>query len=181
MRGAIEGLGTPFPLRGGLPEVLRKPDVLLEPGVIDGMLAAFDDVLAPILATVDNFDAYLDPALTPADFLPWLAGWLAVGIDGGWSPEWSRTVVAAAAEARRWRGTLRGIVAAVRAAAGVEAEVFDNGGVSFSPRPHGALPGRPEPLLVVRVPPGTDLAAVGAAVASAKPAHVPHRVEHLRS
>ncbi|WP_239377427.1 phage tail protein [Frankia sp. Cj5] len=182
MRGAIEGLGTPFPLRDGLPGVLLRgvSEAPLEAGTIHGLLAAFDDVLAPILATVDNIDAYLDPALTPADFLPWLAGWLGVELDAQWPAERVRQVLAAAAETLRWRGTPRGIAAAVRAATGVDPEVSDSGGVAFSPQARGAFPGSPDSLLVVRVPPGTDLAAVSAAVASAKPAHVPHRVEHLR-
>jgi phage tail-like protein len=171
MRGSVEGLGTPFPLEGGV------PGVLLGDGALPAMLAAFDDVLAPLLATLDNLDAYLDPDLTPEDFLGWLAGWLGVAIDGGWSPERIRDVIRHTPELVRWRGTPQGVEAAVRVLAGVDAEVVDSGGVSWSPRPQGDLPGSPAPMLVVRVPPGSDQRAVEAAVLSAKPAHVPHRVE----
>jgi phage tail-like protein len=171
MRGSVAGLDTPFPLAGGV------PGVLLGAGALGAMLAAFDEVLAPVLATLDNVDAYLDPDLTPEDFLGWLAGWLGMAVDGGWSPERTRAVIRQVPELLRWRGTPRGVAAAVRVLAGAEAEVTDSGGVSWSPRPQGALPGSRAALLVVRVPPGSDLRAVESAVRSAKPAHVPHRVE----
>jgi phage tail-like protein len=34
------------------------------------------EVLAPVVATIDCLGAYLDPALTPEDFLRWLGGWV---------------------------------------------------------------------------------------------------------
>jgi phage tail-like protein len=170
MRGSVEGLGTPFPLQGGV------PGVLLGEGALPAMLAAFDDVLAPVLATLDNLDAYLDPDLTAEDFLGWLAGWLGVAVDGGWSPERTRDVLRRTPELVRWRGTPRGVADAVRVLAGVDAQVADSGGVSWSPRPQGDLPGSPAPMLVVHVPPGSDLRAVEAAVRSAKPAHVLYEI-----
>ncbi len=171
MRGAIEGLGTPFPLAGGM------PGTMLGAGVLDAVLAACDEVLAPVLATLDNLDAYLDPGLTPADFLGWLAAWLGTAVDGGWSVDHTRAVLRQAPELLRWRGTRRGVAASVLVLAGVSAEVTDSGGVSWSPRPQGVPPGSRTPLLVVRVPAGSDLRAVEAAVRAAKPVHVPHRVE----
>ncbi|WP_261569967.1 phage tail protein [Frankia gtarii] len=171
MRGAVDGLATPFPLAGGV------PGALLGTGAIDGLLAAFDDVLAPVLATLDSFDAYLDPDLTPSDFLGWLAGWLGVAIDGRWPPERTRRVLRQAPELLRWRGTPHGVAAAVRALAEVDAEVVDSGGVGWSPSPRGLAPGARVPMLIVRVPRGADLRAVETAVQGAKPAHVPHRVE----
>ena len=38
--------------------------------------ASFDDLLAPVLLTLDTFANYLDPATTPDDMIPWLAQWL---------------------------------------------------------------------------------------------------------
>ncbi|EIV92958.1 phage tail protein [Frankia sp. QA3] len=171
MRGSVAGLDTPFPLAAGV------PGVLLGVGTLDALLAAFDEVLAPVLATLDSFDAYLDPRLAPADFLGWLAGWVGLAVDGGWSVERTRAVLAEVPELLRWRGTARGVAAAVRVLAGVEAEVVDSGGVSWSPRPQGPAPGGGAPRLVVRVPAGSDLRAVETAVLAAKPAHVPHRVQ----
>ncbi|OHV25742.1 phage tail protein [Parafrankia soli] len=171
MRGSVEGLDTPFSLAGGV------PGVLLGAGAVGALLAAFDEVLAPVLATLDNVDAYLDPDLTPEDFLGWLAGWLGMAVDGGWPADRTRAVIRQLPEVLRWRGTPAGVAAAVRVLAGVEAEVTDSGGVNWSPRPQGELPGGRTPSLLVRVPQGSDLREVEAAVRSAKPAHVPHRVE----
>jgi phage tail-like protein len=171
VRGSVDGLGTPFPLAGGV------PGVLLGVGALGDLLAALDEVLAPVLATLDSLDAYLDPRLTPPDFLDWLAGWLAVDVDAGWSTDRTRAVLRQVPDLLRWRGTPRGVVAAVRVFAGVTAEVTDNGGVGWSRSPGGVPPGTGTPLLVVRVPRGADQRAVEAAVRAAKPAHVPHRVE----
>ncbi|KPM56701.1 phage tail protein [Frankia sp. CcI49] len=170
MRQAAD-LPTPFPLARGV------PGVLLEAGALGDLLAAFDQVLAPALATIDNIDAYLDPDLTPADFLGWLAGWLGVAVDDRWPPEHVRRVLRHTPELLRWRGTVRGVIAAVRVLAEVEAEVIDSGGTQWSPRPYGIPPGSRAPLLRVRVPRDADLRAVEAAVRGAKPAHVPHRIE----
>jgi phage tail-like protein len=48
-------------------------------------VSAFDDVLSPILATLDNLDAYFDVDTTPEDFLPWLGQWVGASIDESWS------------------------------------------------------------------------------------------------
>ena len=37
---------------------------------------SFDEVLAPVLLSLDAFAAYLDPATAPEDMLAWLATWL---------------------------------------------------------------------------------------------------------
>lgn len=171
MRGPVAGLSTPFPLAGGL------PGVLLEDGALPRLLDAFDEILAPVFATLDGLDSYFDPELAPPDFLGWLAGWLALALDDAWSPQRAREVLVALPEVLRWRGTPGGVVLAVRTFAGVAAEVADNGGVSWSRGPNGIPPGGRGTRLVVRVAPGADLRAVEAAVRAAKPAHIPHRVE----
>ena len=68
-----------------------------------------DDVLAPVFATLDCLDTYVDPWLAPEDFLEWLAGWVGVVIDEGWPLERSRAFIANIVELYRWRGTIRGL------------------------------------------------------------------------
>ena len=70
MRGTIPGLGTPHPLGSGLPALYLEDDLAQR------LLAALDEVLAPVLCTLDNLDHYLDPSLAPLDFVEWLAGWV---------------------------------------------------------------------------------------------------------
>lgn len=143
--------------------------------------SSFDDVLAPVISTLDNIHAYLDPNLTPADFLEWLAGWVGAVLDENWPLERQRTFVAEAVELYRWRGTVKGLSALVALYAGVEPEIVDTGGVTWSAVPNGAVPGEPEPRFTIRlrVP---DRSAVGVdrldgIVRAAKPAHVTHQIE----
>ena len=175
MRGPVENLPTPQPLADGL------PDAFLTDGFTRDIVSAFDDVLAPVHATLDELDAYFDPRYAPEDFLRWMAGWLGFPIDERWPAERLRAHLVDAVEALRWTGTVRGVAAAVRAYTGSEPEVIDNGGVTGSRRPLGSLPGRSRPLLVVKVPesPGVDRQVVDRLVATIKPAHVPHQVEFI--
>ena len=91
-RGLVEGYGVPWPLIEHLPG-LYQDDMLARE-----LTSAFDEVLAPALGTIDNFSAYLDPALTPEDFLDWLAGWVGLLPDENWPIERRRAIVALAAQ-----------------------------------------------------------------------------------
>lgn len=177
VRGAADDLEVARSLADGL------PGVFLEGDFAAALVRVFDQVLAPVQASIDSLDAYLDPRLAPPDFLPWLAGWLGLAVEERWTAARTRSFLLHAAEAFRWRGTRRGIALAVRAYTGVEPEVRDTGGVSASLRPGAAFPGEPAAYLLVRVPaagPDVDAAAVDRIVADAKPAHVPHHVEVTR-
>ena len=88
-----------------------------------------DPVLAPVLSTIDNLDAYLDPWLTPPDFLDWLAGWFGLELDATWPEERRRALVANALELGRWRGTVIGLALLVELYTGAQAEIDDGGAV----------------------------------------------------
>ncbi len=141
-------------------------------------LRAFDDSLAPTIATLDNLSAYVDPRLAPSDFVDWLATWVDVSMDGGWTLEQRRAIVSHAAGLHHRAGTLEGIRDAVQLAAGPDAEVSveDSGAVAWSVTPGTDPPGSPEPQLRVTVTGADDpelrgrIARVLVAVA---PAHVP--------
>ncbi len=194
------------PVRSGLPVVdgttfeLLNPHPLAEtlPGVyrdawIDErrrtarepfgprFIAAFDDVLAPILATLDNLDAYLDADTTPEDFLTWLGEWVAASVDAGWSEDRRRAFVGQAAELYRRRGTAAGLRDHVQIHTGGVVEIVENGASSFSAKADAKLPGSPEPVVVVRVtvedPDSIDRAKLDSLVHASKPAHVVHRIE----
>jgi phage tail-like protein len=168
----VDGLQPPQSLAAGLPGAFIGNDFTRE------MVAAFDEVLAPVFATLDDFDAYLDPRYAPEDFLRWLAGWLGFPLDERLPADRLRVHLADAVEAVLWRGTVRGVAAAVRAYTGHQVDVLDSGGVTSSARPIGALPGQPRPRLLVRVRAGTvDAEVVDRIVAEVKPAHVPHEIE----
>lgn len=175
MRAAVPGLETPHPLGLAMPGIYHDDDFCQR------FLAGFDEVLAPVFCTLDNLDAYFDPALAPEDFVDWLAAWVGIALDENWSVERRRALVAQAAELYRWRGTRRGLAAHVAVYTGSEPEVVDSGGCVWSPVPGGEVPGAWPPQVTVRVrvpdPAAVDLRRIEAIVAAAKPAHVAHVIE----
>jgi phage tail-like protein len=178
MRGTIPGLASPHPLGPALPALYQ------EDAFAQAMLTALDEVLAPIVNTLDNLDSYFDPHLTPDDFLTWIGSWVGIAIDETWSVERRREVVARAVELYRLRGTAVGLGQQVEIYTGGTVEIVENGGTAWSIDPGGELPGSPKPLLVVRVrvddPKALDPQRLDALVAAAKPAHVEHRVEIMK-
>ena len=85
MRGLVATLETPRPLIDSLPGIYQEDDLAR------AVTTAFDDNLAPILSTIDNVAAYLDPALTPDDFLDWLSSWVGILPDETWrAPSFDR-------------------------------------------------------------------------------------------
>jgi phage tail-like protein len=188
MRGTIEDLATPHPLIEGLPAVFREPELFLavRPDaelLLEPFLAGLDLVLAPILATLDCLEAYLDPRLTPPDFLPWLAGWVGLEPDERWTDQQLRELMAVTIGLYRRRGTVAGIKALVKAYTGIEPDVDDSGGSVVVPRrepgrPVGAFdyPGTAEPWVRVRVKPSNgesiSEARLRELLTTALPAHV---------
>lgn len=144
-------------------------------------ISALDTVLAPVLATLDNIDAYLDADTTPEDFLGWLGEWVAASVDNAWPEDRRRAFVGQAAELYRRRGTAAGLRDHVQIHTGGLVEIVENGASSWSAKPDGKLPGSPEPVVVVRVtvddPDSIDKTKLEAMVRASKPAHVVHRVE----
>ena len=171
----MAGLPSPAPVLEALPAIYRSD------GVAAGLVAAFDDLLAPVFATLDNLTAYLDPALAPADFVDWLAGWVGLAVDGGWPLERRRALVARTVELYRWRGTVRGLREAVALHTGVEPEIVEHGAAGWSTEPGAEPPGQAVPHVVVRIPAPEggelDLARLDAVVRAAKPAHLGHTIE----
>ncbi|WP_412743500.1 phage tail protein [Krasilnikovia sp. MM14-A1004] len=180
MRGTVPGLGTPYPLHTLLPAVYQEED----PFVVR-FTGGLDDVLAPVISTLDNLDAYVDPLLAPEDFLDWLAGWVGVTVNDNAPLPLHRATVARAAELHRLRGTVTGLRAALELLTGGHVDITESGGVTWSDTPGAPAPGDPHPWVRVHVRVPADLgwspdalhAAVEAAVVAAKPAHVQHVVE----
>jgi phage tail-like protein len=176
MRGLLDGrLDVPMSIGELLPGVYQEDDFTMR------WCAGLDRVLVPVFATLDCLESYIDPALTPSDFLEWLSGWVGIALDEHWSLDRRRAVVGNALELFRLRGTLAGLVRHVELATGGQVSIADSGGVSISPVPGGELPGEPVPRLAVRVvvpdPETVDEQALDQLITAAKPAHVIHQVE----
>jgi phage tail-like protein len=179
MRGTPDTLPSPVPLGPTLPAIYQEDEFSMR------FVAGFDDVLAPIFLTLDCLVDYFDPALTPEDFLEWLATWVGIEVDEAWEIDRRRAAVATAVEMYRMRGTISGLRANLEVLSGGQVEITDSGGVAWSTSPMGDLPGQESPRLAVRVtlPDVTDRTsnAIDSIVTAAKPAHVVHRVEVVSS
>jgi len=175
MRGSVPDLVSAAPFGPMLPAIYQEDEFTMR------FVAGFDDVLAPILTTLDCMIDYFDPAVTPTDFLEWLASWVGIEVDESWATDRRRAAVSTAVEMYRMRGTISGLRANLEVLSGGQVEITDSGGVAFSTSPMGPLPGQDSPRLAVRVtvPDMDDRTekAIDAIVSAAKPAHVVHRVE----
>lgn len=175
MRGTIDGLSTADPI------VEMMPAVYQEDEFTGRFTAGLDAVIAPIMSVLDCLDAYIDPLLSPEDFLEWLAGWVGIPLHAEIPLERRRILVANAVRLHRMRGTVTGLRIQVELLTGGRVELADNGGVSWSDTPGGPLPGEDTPRLAVRVrtddPESVPLDVLDDVVNWAKPAHVVHRVE----
>jgi phage tail-like protein len=176
-RGSVDGLASAHPLG----ELL--PGVYLEDSLAQRFTEGLDTVLAPVFVTLDCLEAYLDPWLTPRDFLPWLASWVGIELDETWPEDRQRAMVAAAARLHRDRGTHRGLAEYVELLTGGEVELVESGGTQWSAESGAAAPGTATPLLqvIVRVsdPNSVNQARLDRAVRDARPAHLPYQVHVL--
>ena len=84
MRGLIDGLDNPHPMLATLPALYHEDDFATR------LTTVFDDVLAPVVSTLDNLDAYADPRLAPRDFVEWLAAWVGFPIGETWPDDRAR-------------------------------------------------------------------------------------------
>jgi len=174
VRGLVEDLASTRPLIGTLPGIYQEDELT---GLLTGV---FDDALAPVLSTLDNLPAYLDPALTPDDFVDWLAGWVGILPDETWPIERRRALVALAVQLYRRRGTAAGLAMHVRLLGAADVDVTDSGGASWSRKPGSKPPGTGANSVKVTVTQPKkgqlDQAKIDELVASSKPAHVVHEV-----
>jgi phage tail-like protein len=157
------------------------PLVYREDPLAEQLCASFDDVLAPIFATLDCLPAYLDPRTAPADMLDWLAGWIGLTVSAHEEPTRKRELISAGAALLPWRGSVRSVQEAVVAAFNRETEVIESGSATWSTTPDSRPGGQAVAGLVVRVTVNSaddiDQRSLDALVDSVKPAHIPHRVE----
>ncbi|HEY3263330.1 MAG TPA: phage tail protein [Pseudonocardiaceae bacterium] len=175
MRSSVLGLPVALPLGSLLPSIYQSDDEF-----IMRFMSGLDEVLAPVLSTLDCLTSYVDPRLAPADFLDWLANWVGLEITfGDTDLARMRLAVAEAVRLYRLRGTPAGLREHLELITGGLVEIADSGGVVASGTPDTPLPGEDTPRLAIRVTGASDALAplVDAVVRASKPAHVRHVVE----
>lgn len=87
------------------------------------LLALCESFFAELEDQIEQLPVFFDPAATPSEFLPWLAGWLALELDEKWSTEEQRKLIQQAFAMYGRRGTVEGLREALRIFAGVEAVI----------------------------------------------------------
>jgi phage tail-like protein len=105
-----------------IPDSLRfLPAIYHEKGEEEGsplraFLMVLDRIFHGIDNTIDHMDRYFDASRTPAggqegeaDFLTWLASWIALYLDPAWPEQKKRFVLKNAAQLYRYRGTAKAL------------------------------------------------------------------------
>lgn len=101
------------------------PGIYRDNEFLGRFLLIFQSILEPIERTVENIPLYLDPRMTPPEFLPWLASWVDLVLDPSWPEARRRELVALAAELYRWRGTRKGLSEYLRIYTGKAPEITE--------------------------------------------------------
>jgi phage tail-like protein len=175
MRALVPGLPTPHPFGPYLPALFQEDRFAV------ALVSGLDEVLSPLIATLDNLHAYHDPGVAPDDFLAWLGGWVGTELDEEWPEERRRALVRRAVEIYRVRGTAPGLQAHIELVTGGRVEIVETGGVTWSQESGAEIPGQPEPRMTIRVyvddVSSVDTRALERLVEASKPAHVIHALE----
>ena len=165
MRGLVEGLPSAHPLGPAMPALYQEDDFAQR------FVAAFDEALAPVLSTLDNLPAHVDPGTCPDDWVDYLGSWLGLAGDTGLPLSQRRDRLRRIGAEQAVTGTADGIRSALTAALGVPVAVSESGASTWSPTPGSALPGDREPCVWLRV--------LGTGSGVAGPAVTPERVRAL--
>jgi len=173
MRGMVPGMASRSPIIEMLPAVYQ------EDPFTERFVRGFDDVLAPILATLDCLVDYFDPYLAPEDFLEWLAGWVGIEMEEGWPISRRRAVLATAVEMYRMRGTVAGLRANLQVLTGGRVEIADSGAVGWSKNPNASWTWAGGPVSGVIAP--DRQARIRLVAASAPPGLEPSALPSIRS
>ncbi len=98
-----------------LPSIYQK-QTEEEGDPLRAILTISEYLFSGIEETIDNVDNYFDPFLTTTvkdkaekDFLTWIASWVSLGLDEGWSEQKKRYLIKNAVTLYRYRGTLTGL------------------------------------------------------------------------
>jgi phage tail-like protein len=107
------------------------PSIYHEDGLMARLLMLFDSFLAPIEKQINTQQYYLDPRMTPAQFLDWLASWLGLTLDPDISEQQRRKLVQEAARLYKLRGTRRGLVEYLEIISGGKVEIVEHFSENF--------------------------------------------------
>jgi phage tail-like protein len=89
------------------------------------LLSLFESFFGEAESTIAGLTALFDPNGAPADFLDWLAGWLAQDLKEEWSDDRKRRMIAKAFAAYAKRGTASGLRERLQDFTGVQSQIIE--------------------------------------------------------
>ena len=93
--------------------------------LLDRFLSLFESFNLETETRIDELRGYFDPQTAPLTWLRWLAGWLALDVDGRWSEAQQRDAIRHALKLYRLRGTPIGLREALSFYLGIEARIAE--------------------------------------------------------
>lgn len=104
-----------------LPAIYREDGT---EGYLYRVLSLFGDELQALEYEIDGLHNYLNPERTRAEFLPWLASWVALALDETWPESRRRELIGRIVDLYKWRGTIEGIKTFVEIYTGIRPEII---------------------------------------------------------
>jgi len=108
-----------------LPAIYRRSDAVGR-NVVRDICFLFEHMFGSVDTILENGDRYYNPHECPADFIPWLASWIAMVIDIDWPEEKKRAILKRAVDLYRIRGTRRSIILFLKLFTGHEPSITEN-------------------------------------------------------
>lgn len=90
------------------------PAILQEDPYLGKFLAPFEEILLELEQTIGGLSKFFDPQATPAEFLDWLAGWVAFTLRADLDEIHKRDFISRAVTLFRLRGTRKGVEMALQ-------------------------------------------------------------------
>ena len=103
------------------------PAIYADEPFLNDFLSIFESIWIPLEAQIDQLHAYFDPALAPAEFLPWLGTWVDLVLDENWPEARRRALMQAAADLYRRRGTAGALRDYLAIYLGMQPEIVESG------------------------------------------------------
>ena len=115
------------------------PEIFEQDELMGRFLMLFESFWAPIETQIDNVRRYLDPEMTPEGFLPWLASWVGLDLDGRLSKERQRQLIRQAVSLYRRRGTKQALREHLELYTGGQVQIIEHRARDFCLGPDARL------------------------------------------
>jgi phage tail-like protein len=101
------------------------PAIFQQDAFLGRFLLAFEEILGGPEKQLDGIHHYFDPEKTPAEFLEWLSGWVALSLREDWEEKTKREFLQKTVPLYRKRGTKAGLEEMLRTYTGMGVDVHD--------------------------------------------------------